>query len=51
MLKMQNKCKNDEAPSYLADVLDWLLETSTQIRWNIETNLRVPFLLTTYGQK
>ena len=50
-LKMVYKCKNDEAPSYLACLLDRLSETSTPEFRNAETDLRVPFLRTTCGQK
>ena len=50
-LKMVYKCTNDEAPSYLACLLDRLSETSTRELRNTETDLRVPFLRTTCGQK
>ena len=52
-LKMVYKCTNDEAPSYLACLLDRLSETSTRELRNTETDLRttlVPFLRTTCGQ-
>ena len=50
-LKMVYKCTNDEAPSYLACLFDRLSETSTREFRNTETDLRVPFLRTTCGQK
>ena len=50
-LKMVYKCTNDEAPSYLACLFDRLSETSTRELRNTKTDLRVPFLRTTCGQK
>ena len=50
-LKMVHKCTNDEAPSYLACLFDRLSETRTRELRNTETDLRVPFLRTTCGQK
>ena len=50
-LKMVYKCTNDEAPSYLACLFDRLSETSTRELRNTETDLLVPFLRTTCGQK
>ena len=50
-LKMVDKFTNDEAPSYLACLFDRLSETSTRELRNTETDLRVPFLQTTYSQK
>ena len=50
-LKMVYKCTNDAAPSYLACLFDRLSETSTRELRKTETDLRVPFLRTTCGQK
>ena len=50
-LKMVHKCTNKEAPSYLACLFDRLSETSSRELRNTETDLRVPFLRTTCGQK
>ena len=50
-LKMVYKCENDEAPSYLACLFGRLSETSTRELRNTKTDLRVPFLRTTCGQK
>ena len=50
-LKMVFKCTNDKAPSYLACLFRRLSETSIRVLRNTETDLRVPFLRTTCGQK
>ncbi len=50
-LKMVYKCRNDEAPSYLACLFSRLSETSSQELWNTQTDLRVLLLQTTCGQK
>ena len=50
-LKMVYKCTNDEPPSYLACLLGRLSETITRELRNTESDLRVPFLRTTCGQK
>ena len=50
-LKMVYKCTNDEAPSYLACLFDRLSESCTRELRNTETDLCVPFLRTTCGQK
>ena len=51
ILKMVYKCSNDEAPSYFACLFDRLSKTSPRELRNAETDLRVPFLRTTCGQK
>ena len=50
-LKIMYKCKNDEAPSHLACLFSRLSETSTRELRNTKTDLRGPFLRTTFGQK
>ena len=49
-LKMEYKCTNEEAPSYLACLFDRLSETSTQELGSTETDLHVPFLRTACAQ-
>ena len=50
-LKMVYKCTNDEAPSYLTCLFGRLSETRTRKLRNTKTDLRVPLLQTTCGQK
>ena len=50
-LKMVYKCTNDKAPSYLACLFGRLSETRTWELRNTKTDLRVPLLQTTCGQK
>ena len=50
-LKLVYKCTNDKAPSYLACMFDRLSKTSTREVRNTKTDIRVPFLQTTCGQK